>query len=417
MPSAAQLEAVLRRHVLDAWFPRCLDTAYGGFLCDFDRAWNSAGPHDKLLEFQGRHLCVAADACVQYPNEPQFRAAMEHGFSYLREVMWDRSAGGWFHCLDRAGKPLEHETKHAHGVAYALDACAAVYEASRDPAALELAKAGFGWLDRHARDREHGGYFGLLTRDGRIIRRSDECPWPTTIDTIGTPLGLKDLNVQSDLLETFTRLYRIWPDPVLADRLAESYDIIDNRMTLPGIGAMHFYTMPDWRPVPHLVRAGYQFQAAYRLTLAAELTGARDGARCRAIELVDHLLRFSRDPNGGFFYATVGALPNELQEQRITIQPKPWWVQVEGLKTLLIMSQLVPEDPRYQQEFSALWQVVLDQYVDSRYGGFFAFAVRRRHRLLGVLPRQLAAKGNPWKDARHEARALQTCIELLRENH
>ena len=62
MPTAADFEAVLFRHVVDVWFPRCLDTRYGGFLCDFDRAWNESGPHHKLLEFQARQTLFAADA-------------------------------------------------------------------------------------------------------------------------------------------------------------------------------------------------------------------------------------------------------------------------------------------------------------------------------------------------------------------
>jgi len=417
MPSAAQLEAVLRRHVLEAWFPRSLDTTHGGFLCDFDRRWTPLGPHDKLLEFHGRHLCVAADACRQYPQEPGYRQAMEHGFKYLREVLWDDQAGGWFHCLDRNGRVLEHGTKHAHGIAYGLDACAAVYEASRDPAALELAKAGFHWLEEHAWDREHGGHFGFLTREGKPILEPAQCPWPTELDTIGTPVGLKDLNVHCDLLETFIRLYRIWPDPAVATRLAESVEIIGKRMLVPESGALHYYVTPDWRPIPHLVRAGYQFQAAYRLTMAPDLTGASDELRRTAITLVDHILRHSRDDNGGFYYAAPGALPLDLQGQNLSVRLKPWWVQVEGLKTFLVLSRLAPENPQYLREFDALWEVIENQYLDARHGGVFAFALRRRHRLLGISPKQVTAKGHSWKDARHEARALLTCIEMLRENH
>ncbi|MGH7523898.1 MAG: DNA-formamidopyrimidine glycosylase family protein, partial [Gemmatimonadales bacterium] len=47
-----EFESVLRRHVLEVWFPRCLDRVHGGFLCDFDHTWRSNGPDDKLLEFQ-----------------------------------------------------------------------------------------------------------------------------------------------------------------------------------------------------------------------------------------------------------------------------------------------------------------------------------------------------------------------------
>jgi len=417
MPTAAALEGVLRRHVLDAWFPRSLDTAHGGFLCDFDRRWTPLGPHDKLLEFHGRHLCVAADACREYPDEPRFRQAMEHGFKYLHEVMWDRQLGGWFHRMDRSGKPVEQGTKHSHGIAYGLDACAAVYEASQDPAALELAKAGFQWLEEHAWDREHGGHFGFLTRDGKPILQSGQCPWPTELDTIGTPLGLKDLNVHCDLLETFVRLYRIWPDPAVATRLAESVEIIGKRMLVPETGALHYYVTPDWQPIPHLVRAGYQFQAAYRLTMAPDLTGAADELRRTAMTIVDHILRHSRDDNGGFHYAAPGALPLELQGQMLSVRQKPWWVQVEGLKTFLVLSRLAPENPRYLQEFDALWDVIENQFLDARYGGIFGFPLRRRHRLLGISPAEVTAKGHAWKDARHEARALLTCIEMLRETH
>lgn len=415
MPTAAQLEAALHRHVLDAWFPRSLDTVHGGFLSDFDRGWTSIGPHEKLMEFQARHLCAAADACRLYPDQARFGQAMEHGFAYLRDVMWDHQAGGWFHRLDRAGGPLEAATKHAHGIAYGLDACVAVYETSGDPAALELAKAGFEWLDQHSWDSEHGGHFGFLTKDGRAIRAPAESPLPGAPDPIGTPVGLKDHNVHCDLLETFIRLYRIWPDSTVAKRLAESVDIVANRMLVPETGAVHYYMTPDWRPVPHAVRSGYQFQAAYRLTMAPELTGATELLRERAVALVDHVLRHSRDDNGGFFYASTGALPLELEGHSLVVKRKPWWVQAEGLKTLLVMSRLFPENPLYQREFSVLWEVFEAQYLDPRHGGVYTNGIRRRARLLGLLPKADARKGSVWKDARHEARSLLTCLEIMRE--
>jgi cellobiose epimerase len=408
--------AVLRQHVLDAWFPRCLDQAHGGYLCDFDRAWVAAGPQDKLLEFQARHLCAAADAVRLYPAEEGFRDAMQHGFRYLREVLWDREWGGWFHRLDRSGRPLESETKHAHGIAYAIDACVAVFEATGDPAALALAREGFGWLDQHSHDREHGGHFGFMQRNGTVIRERSQCLWPSEVDPIGTPIGLKDLNVLSDLLETFIRLYRIWPDPLVGKRLAESVDIISNRMVVASVGALHYYVTPDWRPIPHLVRAGYQFQVAYRLTMEPELTGRKEALQKAALILVDHVLRYSRDPMGGFFYASVGAVPDTMEGHRLGAKHKTWWVQLEGLKTLLAMTSLAPEQPVYRQEFLALWEHLQTSYLDQRYGGFYSFGLRRRHRAFGgqFAPQQLTRKGDAWKDARHDARALLYCIETLR---
>ena len=94
MPSAEEFETAMRRHVLDAWFPRCLDPIHGGFLCDFDRSWASCGPHDKLLEFQARQTLMAADACRRYTDDQRLRQATLHGLRYLEEVMWDGVNGG-----------------------------------------------------------------------------------------------------------------------------------------------------------------------------------------------------------------------------------------------------------------------------------------------------------------------------------
>src|SRR5579862_7456509 len=190
---AAACETALRRDVLQVWFPRCIDAAHGGFLSDFDYAWRSRGPHQKLLEFQARQTWLAARALQAYPADPALRSATLHGFRYLREVMWDAGPGGWFHLLAREGLPLEAETKHTHGMAYAIHACVAVHEATGDVDALALARDGFEWLDMHAHDDVHGGYYGLLARDGTPIADPRRNPLtPAELDPLGTHVGLKD---------------------------------------------------------------------------------------------------------------------------------------------------------------------------------------------------------------------------------
>ncbi len=410
---------MLREHVLDAWFPRCLDHSHGGFLCDFDRTWTSCGPHDKLLEFQARQTLTAADACRRYPGERQFRDATLHGLRYLREVMWDRDAGGWFHRLDRAGRPLEAATKHAHGAAYAIEACAVAYEATADPVALELAREGFEWLDRYARDREHGGYFGFLKRDGTLIRQASDCPWASEIDTIGTEIGLKDANVHSDLLETLVHLYRVWPDARVGERLAEVLDIVSDRMVVPSTGALHIFVTPDWRPIPHLVRAGYQCQTAFRLIQASEATGDAAGLHRLATALVDHALRYTRDPNnGGFSYAAPAASPRALHGHDLLARNKSWWVQVEALKALLALSRIAPERAEYPRHLETLWRYLRRDFIDSDHGGLYSAGLEnlpRWRRPLGprFAPADVTRKGDVWKDASHDGRALLYCVETL----
>ena len=413
-PRAAEFEQVLRRHVIDVWFPRSLDREYGGFLCDFDYRWRPCGANEKLLEFQARHTWFAAEASQAYPDDQRLQEAVQHGLAYLRDVLWDSTSGGWFHRLDRAGKPMESDTKHAHGIAYAISACAAVYRATNDQSALDLAVEGFEWLDRYAHDPEHGGYFGYLRRDGSVIQGIGS----KEKDTTGTPLGCKDINVHSDLLETFTYLYRTRPDEKLAERLNEATDIVGKRMSTP-FGAHFHFCLPDWTPVPHLTQFGYEFQSAYRLASAAPFLGDNGDILLMARRFADHALRYGADrKRGGIYYADVGLQPNRLEGHRLTVPRKLWWVQVEALKSLLTMHSIAPE-PRYLQFVNTQWRYIRDHLIDPNFGGFYLASLEELPRWRRIspyfAPHLDSLKGSDWKDCSHEGRALLFCISILKD--
>lgn len=409
----------LRHHVIDPWYPRSLDREDGGFLCDFDRQWKPCGPQLKLLEFQARHTLMAADAARHFPGDAGLREAAEHGFRFLRNVLWDAEYGGWYHSVDRSGKPVEHLTKHTHGFAYALSACASVYELTRDQEAYRLAKSAFDWMEQFARDKEHGGYFGFLRRDGTAISKPSDAPYSTDVDTVGTEIGFKDLNVHSDLLETFALMYRTWAEPVFGDRLTEAVEIIGDRMVNPTTGSMHFFVTPDWRPVPHLIRVGYQSHSAYRLLLALGLTRHDALIRRMAVRIMNSAIRYARDVDGeGFFYAATGAFPTELHDYEIRVRWRTWWVQMEALKALLAVSAVVDDPARYLRMFEEQWRYIRKHFMDAKYGGIYMHGLdnaRVWERKFGarLAPASITRKGDVWKDASHEGRALIYCIETL----
>jgi mannobiose 2-epimerase len=414
-PPVAEFEKVLHRHVIDCWFPRSVDREHGGFLSDFDFRWRSCGPQQKLAEFQTRHTWFAAEASRRYPDDDRLREAHEHGFSYLRNTVWDQEYGGWFHLLERSGTPLQNGTKHTHGDSYAISACVAVYETTGDKAALSLAKEAFQWLDDHARDREHGGYFGCLNRDGTVVR-GEIVEAPILFDTLGSPIGCKDINVHSDLLETFTYLYRVWPEAIVADRLVECIDIVCNRMATP-TGAHYHFCLPDWKPLPHLTRFGYESQSAHRLLAASQVLGRNEQALMMAPRFIEHMLKYGLDGRlGGIFYAAAGVHPLSVEGGSTIIPRKYWWVQAEALKALLA-NYLVTRDPRYVRHFNALWRYILEQLVDPAFGGFYMTSLEQlsvwQRRYKRLAPRFPLLKGSIWKDASHEGRMLLYCLSRL----
>jgi mannobiose 2-epimerase len=419
LPTANELEVVLQRHVIDTWFPRCIDDHYGGFLCDFDRAWRPCGTHDKLLEFQARQTWFAAEALQHAPHDERLRQAALHGFRCLRDVMWDHKAGGWFHRTDRAGGPLEARTKHVHGTAYAIAACTAVHVATGEVDALPLAREGFLWLEQYAHDKKDGGYFGFFTQNGTVIRDPFDCPWPAETDTIDTPIGLKDGNVHSDLLQTLTYLYRVWPDPKVAERLREIARLLCDKMLLSH-GALFFFCQPDWKPTPHLMRYGYSFQLAHRLLAARDVLDAQEKIIGIARRIEDFALRQAWDAaKGGFFYAGPSSPPARLEDTDLLVRKKAWWVQFEALKALLTLGRVVEDNGIYLRAFAVLWRYLHGHFIDNQYGGFYTTGLENLphwRRRLGArfAPRDFTRKGSVWKDGSHDGRALLSCLTLLR---
>jgi len=405
-PLRNEFESELRR-LTSIWFPRAIDEQNGGFLCDFDFKWRPSGLQHKMLEYQARQTLAAACAAAHYPDFTVLRVAALHGFRYLEDRMWDPVHGGWYRMLDRQGAPLEGNTKHGHGYAYAISACVACYRLTGDPESLSLAQQAFQWLDQHAHDAELEGYHVFLERDGSPIRSTARAPGADqTHDPIGTPIGLKDANTTSDLLKGFSELYAVWPDPFLKRRLEELLTIVRDRLVVPP-GAMHMYAHPDWTPLPEPVRYGQVLRSANILVLAAHALGdASEDTNLVAKSMVDATIGAAWDRhNGGFNLAGSAFGPIPVEDTAIYVENKRWWPQAEGLAALALMARLYPaEREEYSAYLEQLWEYVKRHLIDTRHGGWFATGLdTNRHA-------RKWPKASMWKDASHEIETLLVCI-------
>ncbi|HLJ60290.1 MAG TPA: AGE family epimerase/isomerase [bacterium] len=409
-PLRNELEAELRR-LMGVWFPRCVDREHGGFLCDFDYRWKPSGSQVKMLEYQARQTLAAARGAAHAPDHSPLREAAAHGFRYLKETMWDRRMGGWYRQLDRVGAPLEGSTKHGHGMSYAISACVACYQLTRDPDCLELAKAAFSWLDRHAHDGRHGGYFGFYRQDGTPIVSADQGAAPDRHrDAIGTPIGFKDANTTCDLLRGFADLYRAWPDALLRARVEELLCIARDRLVVaPGV--MHMYAHPDWTPIPDFARYAQVLRAANHMLPAAEaLAGTvdRDTARV-AKSMLDTMLRVAWDAEkAGFHLAGSSFGPAYIEDSVVFVRSKCWWAQAEGMRLLMAVARLHPADAvTYEEHFVRLWEYVKRYLIDARHGGWLAAGLDTNPEA------RKKPKATRWKDCSHEAEGLLECLPLL----
>jgi cellobiose epimerase len=400
---AAEIEVLLRRDVLDVWFPRALDRQYGGFHSNFSRDWQPAKSEGKFSVFQGRMVWVASQVMMQRPElRSNFHPIVEHGLKYLNDVLWDQTSGGFFWGLDETNRLSTTYTdgKHLYGMSFGLYGATAAYEALKDPSALKLAQKAFRWMDRHAHDSKNGGYFEWLTRDGRVVQASGS---NKAVPVAGFPIGYKSMNTHIHLLESFAQLYEVWPDERLRRRLLELLELIRDKVCVtPGV--MNLYFTLDWRPIPDHDSYGHDVETAYLLLEAEAALGRTRSLKTARMAkmLVDHALDFGWDETNGGFYRD-GTTFGVAEDKR-----KEWWVQFEGLNALLLMHEKYgKETEKYFNAFQQQWRFIREHQIDREFGGVFDTVEAD-----GTVKDY--TKSRIWKECYHDARALLNTIARLK---
>ena len=403
---AEETDAMLRLDVLDVWFPRTVDNQNGGFYSNFTRDWQPNGSQGKFSVFQARMTWISSQVAMRRPEmKDRFLPIAEHGVEFLGNVLWDKKYGGFFWGLDDKGEITDFYTdgKELYGESFGIYGAAAAYQATHDPKALALAQNAFRWIGEHAHDSKNGGYFEWLTREGKVVEGDPGAVSVKTVPVGGFLIGYKSMNTHIHLLEALSQLYQVWRDDTLRQRLEELLAITRDRICVrPGV--MNLYFTNDWRPIPDHDSYGHDVETTYLMLEAEDVLGKGHDPRTERMArmLVDHALAYGWDENLGGFYregTTFGKPEDQLKE---------WWVEMEGLNSLLLMHEKYGrETDLYFKAFQKQWQFIKNYQVDSEFHGVYQLAG----------PDGVAAaggKGGIWKAAYHDGRALLNVSERLR---
>lgn len=399
---ASQTDADLRRDVLSKWFPAAVDKEGDGFFENFAGDWTRSGENGhRSIVYQSRLTWLASEAAsYDAGSAAEYLKITREGIDFLAGKQWDQKFGGFFWSVDAAGNRTDDrpDEKHTYGISFGIYASASSHRVTGDAASLELAKRAFNWLDGHAHDAQHGGYFEALSRDGTPLPAMDGR------DAIGTPYGEKSMNTHIHLLESLQELYGVWPEPIVRARLEEVFEIVSNKIyTEPGYLTMYFE--PDWKAVPGRDSYGHDVETAYLLVEAAARLGKPDDARTWLIarRLVDHALKFGFDQEHGGFYNEGSPAGGQLAKEKI------WWVQAEGLNALLLMhEQFGGETSVYWQCFQQQWAFISKFQIDHEHGGWYPTVNADGTPRIGL------PKSDRWTEGYHQGRALMNVTERLR---
>jgi cellobiose epimerase len=415
---AITMEQSLKHELLDIYYPRSMDTLYGGFLSTFTYDFKPTGDQEKMIVTQSRHTWTNSKAALRYPEKLFYRAGATAGYHFLADHMWDKQYGGFYTLVTRKGgiPPGDPADKNAYGNAFAIFALAAYYQLTGDDSALALAKKTFYWLETHSHDSLHKGYFQHMKRDGQPIPRTTNTP--VTAET-----GYKDQNSSIHLLEALTGLYEVWKDPLVRERLQEMLFLIRDTIIMQRGNLGLFFTW-NWKPVSikdssrdfilhhhdlDYVSFGHDVETAYLMLEASQALGFKNDSITLMIgkKLVDHALKNGWDKKVGGFYDE-GFYFNDDTVITILKETKNWWAQAEGLNSLLLMSDYFPNDPhQYFEKFKTLWAYIQIYLIDHQWGDWYDEGLDKSPE------RRTALKSQIWKATYHNYRSLSNCVDRL----
>lgn len=387
----------LQHNVLQFWVDHALDKEYGGMLGQLNREGQPTFPDNKSVVLESRSLWSFSEAYRRYPD-PAYQKMAVACLKFLREKMWDKQYGGYYFMVSRDGRVID-STKELNPMSYVMEGLAEYALAFHDPQVAREALDLFEVIDQHAHDNEHGGYHIAFTRDWQWIKDYKDGP-----NAAGS-FGRKSYDWHLGLVEALATLYDVTGDARVRARLGELLDIFVNKIIDAEIGYGRYYFHDDWSVADRdgdskQCEYGLDLEASWLLTEAAERVGRNQDAKIRraSLALVDHALRYGFDQEHGGVYRT--GLAMEPADNK----SMEWWQQMEMLVALLNAHQMTG-DVKYWQAFNLQAQFVMDRFVDHQYGELYTGIASN-----GKVDDE---KVGPWKAPYHVTRAFLEIVSRL----
>lgn len=391
--SDRQLVESVRRELLEDilpfWRRHVVDERRGGFIGEMSNDLRVLEDAPKGLILNARLLWTFSAAC-RYTQDEADRSMAHRAYEYLTDRFLDERHGGYFWELDPDGAVLD-DKKKIYGEAFCIYALAEYHRTFHEPRAVERAIDVFSRIEAHAHDDRYGGYLEIMLREWQPcedMRLSDK-----DMDE------KKSMNNHLHVLEAYTNLMRVWPDPLVAERLRELIDLFTRRILNAERTHLNHFFDEAWTPRSASYTFGHDIEGTWLLCEAAEVLGDPHllaEVRALAASMAWSTLQEGVDLDGGLCYLG--------RDKTVVNRNKEWWPQAEAIVGFYNAWQLSGEDA-FLNAAVRCWRFIEDRMVDRVHGEWF-WCVRP-----DGTPDPSQPKVSAWKGPYHNGRC---CLEIIR---
>jgi len=393
----SRIETILTKNIIPFWYPSTIDRDKGGYYLNHDMYGRPRGEGSKMIVTQARMVWFFSRLFNTGWGGKEYLEAADHGFSFLRDNMWDTEYGGFFWEVDSNGNPM-HTNKHMYGQAFGLYALSEFFMANKSEEALDLARKLFSLLENPSHDVAHGGYREYFLHDWTPAP-------PDKPSYLGQTSDVKLMNTHLHLLEALITFYKATNNPLVRDRLIEMIFVLSNSVLRKNVGACTETYRSDWTPLhgPEYDRVsyGHNLENIWLLIEACKTAGVSVGVLSNFYQTV-----FAYSSKYGFDSQNGGIYESGPINQPADRLNKVWWVQAEGLVSEIYMYNLT-KYPIYLEHFEKTLDWIEKHQVDWKNGDWFNTIKP------GGIP--TGNKADIWKAAYHNGRAMIETLAIFKE--
>ncbi len=380
-------------HILDYWQNNTIDNEHGGFHGQIDH-FNRIIPKASKGAVLNARILWTFSAAYNFNHDLSYLKTAERAFEYLKDYFLDQKNGGLFWEVDYRGHPL-NQRKQTYAQGFGIYGFSEYFKASGQKEGLELAIKLFEDIESNCFDSRHGGYIEGLTQD-----------WQPMDDM---RLSLKDqnypksMNTHLHILEAYTNLFKVWPDPLLADQIKHLINIFLDHIIDMNTGHFNLFFDKDWTVKSKIISYGHDIEGTWLLDEAAEILGEKqisDKVKAAALKMADVTMREGLAIDGSIYYE------KDPGTEKID-RDRHWWPQAEAVIGFINAYQ-ISGDEQYLYASIKAWEYIKNHLIDRKNGEWY-WSVNDQG-----IPSTNNDKAGFWKCPYHNSRACMEGIQRLK---
>ena len=375
-------------NILDYWLKNTIDKENGGFIGEINHQ-NVINNNSEKGAVLNARILWSFSAAYAVEKNPEYLKTAKRAFQYIKDYFFDNEFGGIFWSLQADGKPKDTKNQ-IYAIAFVIYGLSEFYKIFKNEDALELAQSLFYKIELYSKDYKNKGYLEAFTRDWQEIedlRLSEK-----------DANEKKTMNTHLHIVEAYSNLYLIWPNPKLKDSIKEILEVIALYFINKYTWHLKLFFDENWKEKEDVISYGHDIEAAWLLQWCAE--AIEDEVLIKnyqkyAVAFAD-ATKEGLDADGGLWYEY------EPKEQKL-IAEKHWWPQAELWIGMINAWQLTQNE-----EFLDITEKnfeFVEKYIIDLKKGEWIWGVYADYSPI------LKDKAGFWKCPYHNSRA---CIELIK---